>query len=130
MHCYKDEDVYDTVVKYKTVMKDIFEERREQIENFLVATSDISAGLLMKIQRNLDEGISAALSYAETQIENMKMQFAELFDELDALIQEKYTELEQCATDQQTKAEALEKNKALLGWIEACKAEIDDILDI
>lgn len=127
---YKDEDVYDTVVKYKTVMKDIFEERREQIENFSVATSDISAGLLMKIQRNLDEGIADALSYAETQIENMKTQFAELFDELDALIQEKYTELEQCATDQQTKAEALEKNKALLGWIEACRAEIDDILNI
>lgn len=127
---YKDEDIYDTVVKYKTVMKDIFEERREQIENFSVATSDISAGLLMKIQRNLDEGIADAVSYAETQIENMKTQFAELFDELDALIQEKYTELEQCATDQQTKAEALEKNKALLGWIEACKAEIDDILNI
>ena len=127
---YKDEDVYDTVVKYKTVMKDIFEERREQIENFSVDTSDISAGLLMKIQRNLDEGIADALSYAETQIENMKTQFAELFDELDALIQEKYTELEQCATDQQTKAEALEKNKALLGWIEACRAEIDDILNI
>lgn len=127
---YKDEDVYDTVVKYKTVMKDIFEERREQIENFSVATSDISAGLLMKIQRNLDEGIADALSYAETQIENMKTQFAELFDELNALIQEKYTELEQCATDQQTKAEALEKNKALLGWIEACRAEIDDILNI
>lgn len=127
---YKDEDVYDTVVKYKTVMKDIFEERREQIENFSVATSDISAGLLMKIQRNLDEGIADALSYAETQIENMKTQFAELFDELNALIQEKYTELEQCATDQQTKAEALEKNKALLGWIEVCRAEIDDILNI
>lgn len=127
---YKDEDIYDTVVKYKTVMKDIFEERREQIENFTVATSDISAGLLMKIQRNLDEGIADALMYAETQIENMKIQFAELFDELDALIQEKYTELEQCATDQQTKAEALEKNKALLGWIEACKEEIEEILNI
>lgn len=36
-----------------------------------------------------------ALSYAETQIENMKTQFAELFDELNALIQEKYTELEE-----------------------------------
>lgn len=127
---YKDEDIYDTVVKYKTVMKDIFEEKREQIENFTVATHDISAGLLIKIQKNLDEGIEAALSYAETQIANMKKQFAELFDELDAIIQEKYSELEQCATDQQTKAEALEKNKALLGWIEACKAEIDDILNI
>mgnify|MGYP004637836345 CR=1 FL=1 len=127
---YKDEDVYETVVKYETIMKDVFEEHREQIEHFQVATSDISAGLLMEIQKNLDEGIADALSYAETQIENMKTQFAELFDELDALIQEKYTELEKCATDQQTKEEALEKNKALLGWIEACKAEIEDVLNI
>ena len=127
---YKDEDVYDTVIKYKTVMKDIFEERREQIENFSVATSDISAGLLMKIQRNLDEGIADALSYAETQIENMKTQFEELFDELDEIIQEKYTELEQCSTDEQTKKDELEKNRALLGWIEACQAEINDILNI
>lgn len=127
---YKDEDVYDTVVKYKTVMKDIFKERREQIENFTVATHDISAGLLIKIQKNMDEGIESALSYAETQIETMKNQFAELFDELDAIIQEKYSELEQCATDQQTKVEALEKNKELLEWIEAYTAEIDDILDI
>lgn len=127
---YKDEDIYDTVVKYKTVMKDIFEERREQVENFVVATHDISAGLLFRIQKNLDAGIKDTLSYADTQISMMKTQFSELFDELDDLIQEKYTELEQCATDQQTKAESLEKNKALLGWIEACKAEIDDILNI
>lgn len=127
---YKDEDVYDTVVKYQTVMKDIFEERREQIENFSVKTYDISAGLLMKIQRNLDDGIADALEYAETQINNMKEQFFDLFDELDVLIQDKYTELEQCAADQQSKVEALEKNKALLGWIEACKAEIEDILNI
>lgn len=127
---YKDEDVYDTVVKYKTVMKDIFEERREQVEKFVVATHDISAGLLFEIQRNLDNGIKDALSYADKQISMMKAQFSELFDELDDLIQEKYTELEQCATDQKTKAESLGKNKALLGWIEACKAEIDDILNI
>ncbi|WP_304528314.1 hypothetical protein, partial [Romboutsia ilealis] len=71
-----------------------------------------------------------ALAYSETQISNMKTQFSELFDELDILIQDKYDELEKCATDQKTKAEALEKNKALLGWIEACKAEIEDILNI
>lgn len=127
---YKDEDVYETVLKYKKVMKDIFEERREQIEKFTVATHDISAGLLVKIQRNLDEGIESALSYAETQIENMKKQFAALFDELDEIIQEKYSELEQCATDQQTKAEELKRNRTLLDWIEACKTEIDEILNI
>lgn len=127
---YKDEDVYETRIKYKKVMKDIFEERREQIEKFTVSTIDISAELLRTIQQNLDEGIEAALSYAETQIANMKAQFAELFNELNVIIQAKYDELERCMIDQQAKTEALEKNRQLLGWIEACKNEMDDILNI
>ena len=111
-------------------MKDIFEEHVEQIEKFSVETSVIQAGLVSKLRRNLDEGIEAALEYASTQIENIKTQFSELFDELDAIIQQKYTELEQCATDQKTKEEELEKNKKLLSWIEANKTEIENILDI
>lgn len=127
---YEDEDVFETVVKYKTVMKDIYEEHREQMENFSVETRVIQAGLISKLRRNLDEGIEDALSYAEDQIETMKKQFTVIFDELDAIIQEKYSELEMCATDQKTKEAELEKNKKLLAWIEACKAEIEDILNI
>lgn len=127
---YKDEDVYKTVLKYKTVMRDIYEERREQIEKFSVETSVIQAGLVSKLRRNLDDGIEDALSYAKNQIEKMKTQFADMFDELDRLIQQKYTELEQCAKDQKTKEAELEKNRKILTWIEACKAEIDGILNI
>lgn len=127
---YKDEDVYETVVKYKTVMKDIFEERREKIEKFSAETSVIQSGLVSKLRRNLDEGIESALSYAEEQIATMKAQFTKIFDELDKLIQQKYTELEQCAYDQKLKEAELERNKKLLGWIESCKAEIDEILEI
>lgn len=127
---FKDEDVYETKIKYKTVMKDIFEEHVEQVEKFSVETSVIQSSLVSKLRRNLDEGIEAALEYASTQIENIKTQFSELFDELDAIIQQKYTELEQCATDQKTKEEELEKNKKLLSWIEANKAEIESILNI
>lgn len=127
---YKDKDVYETVIKYKTVMRDIFEERREQIEKFLVVTKDIQVGLIHKFRRNLDEGIENALICAKDQIAEMKAQFMNLFDELDCLIQQKYTELEQCASDQRTKEEELEKNKKLLSWIEANKAEIDSILNI
>lgn len=127
---YKDEDVYETVVKYKTVMRDIFEERHETIENFSVDTSVIQSGLISKLRRNMDEGIESALSYAECQIEEMKSQFTNIFDELDAIIKEKYTELEMCATDQKTKEVELEKNKKLLTWIESNKAEIEEILNI
>lgn len=127
---YKDEDVYETVVKYKTVMKDIYEKHREQIEKFSVETRVIQSGLISKLRRSLDEGIEDAVKYAGRQISSMKEQFSNLFDELDALIKEKYTELEECASDQKTKEEKLEKNKKLLAWIEACRAEIDEILDI
>lgn len=127
---YKDEDVYKTVVKYKTVMKDVFEERREQIENFTVETSVIQSGLISKLRRNIDEGIEDALNYASDQIETMKQQFSEIFDELDQLIKDKYSELESCASDQKNKEDELENNKKILEWIETCKAEIDDILDI
>ena len=127
---YKDEDVYETVVKYKTVMRDIYEEHREQVEKFSVETAVIQAGLISKLRRNLDDGIEDALRYAEDQIERIKEQFTKLFDELDVIIKEKYTELEQCASDQKTKEEELKKNKILLKWIEANKAEIDDILNI
>lgn len=127
---YKDEDVYETVIKYKTVMRDIFEKRTEQIEKFSVETSVIQTGLVSKLRKNLDEGIDDALNYAENQIDKMKNQFTEIFDELDALIQQKYDELEQCANDQKTKEAELEKNRKLLAWIEGCKAEIDEILNI
>lgn len=127
---YKDEDIYEKVAKYKTVMKDIFEEQRKQVTKFSVDTAVIQTGLVSKLRRNLDEGIEKTLDYASDQIDRMKKQFTDLFDELNLFIKEKYTELEQCANDQKTKEEELEKNKKLLLWVERSKEEIDNILNI
>lgn len=127
---YEDQDVYETVLKYKTVMRDIYEEKRERIEKFSVDTAVIQTGLISKLRRNLDEGIEDTLGYAKEQIEKMKEQFADIFDELDQLIKRKYTELEQCMNDRKTKEARLEENKKLLVWIETCKAEIEEALDI
>lgn len=127
---YKDEDIYKTVLEYKTVMRDVFEERIEKVEKFQVDTSVIQTGLVRKLRQNLDEGIESALSYTEKQINDMKDQFTKIFDELDVLITQKYDELEKCASDQKAKEEELEKNKKLLRWIEACKSEINTILDL
>ena len=111
-------------------MRDIFEERREQIKKFSVDTAVIQTGLVSRLRRSLDEGIEDALQYAEEQIGRIKNQFSEIFDELDELIQKKYQELEQCANDQHIKEAELEKNRKLLKWIEANKEEIDQILEI
>ena len=127
---YKDEDVYETVIKYKTVMRDIYEEHKETVEKFSVETAVIQTGLVSKLRRSLDEGIESALGYASEQIETMKKQFTEMFDELDDLIKQKYTELEQCASDQKVKEKELQENRKILRWIETCRAEIDDILNI
>lgn len=127
---YEDRDVYETVLKYKTVMRDIYEEQRERIEKFTVETAVIQTGLVSKLRRNLDDGIENTLTHAKAQVEKMKEQFAEIFDGLDKLIKQKYTELEQCMNDQQAKEASLKENRKLLVWIETCKAEIEEALDI
>lgn len=127
---YKDEDIYETVTDYKTIMKDIFKERAEHIEKFTVKVADLQSGLLSKLRVNINEGIKDAEKYAEEQIENIKMQFTKIFEELDVLIRKKYEELEECSKDQETKEIELEKNKKLLNWIEICESEINDIIDM
>lgn len=127
---YEDEDVFKTVMDYKTILRDVFEEKVEKIEKFSVETSVIQTGLVSKMRKSLDEGIENALEYAEDEIENMKSQFTKIFDELDELIKEKYEELEKCFKDQEVREAELKKNKQILNWIETCKAEIDEVLDM
>lgn len=127
---YKDEDVYKTVLDYKKVMKDVFEERVEKIEKFSVSTELIQKGLIAKMRRNLDEGIDGALGFSREQVENMKLQFSAMFEELDAIISAKYEELETCANDQAEKEARLKENQNILNWIEGCTNEINAILEI
>ncbi|MCI9077968.1 MAG: hypothetical protein HFH68_03450 [Lachnospiraceae bacterium] len=127
---YKTEDVYKTVLDYDTVLRDIFEEKTERIEKFSITIDDIHVSFVAKFRQNIDDGIDNALKYSEEQVTNMKKQFMEIFDELDGLISKKYDELEKCASDQKTKEEELEKSRKLLQWMETCKAEIDEILDM
>lgn len=127
---YREETIYETVVDYKTVMRDIYEERREKIEKYQVKTTTIQAGLIAKMRQNLDEGVNAALTYAEEMVEQMKEDFSRSFDELDRIIQSKYEELEKCAKDQKAQENQLEDTRAVLQWIETCQHEIDEILDI
>ena len=70
------------------------------------------------------------MDYAKTQVDLTKEQFARMFDKLDELIKEKYEELEAVSADKEAKDEILEKNRALLHWIEECKNAIDDALNI
>lgn len=82
------------------------------------------------MRRSLDEGMESALGFAAEQVERMKSQFSHIFSQLDVLIQEKYDELEKCATDESERLENLKKNQELLEWIEANINEIHTILDM
>lgn len=127
---YKDEDVFKTVLDYETVMRDVFEERVEQIEKFSVSVATIQQGLIAKMRMTLDDGIESALKFAAQQVANMKSQFTEMFAELDAIISSKYAELERCATDAEEKEKALKENQEILAWIEANLNEINSILEV
>ncbi len=127
---YKDEDVYRNVIQYKSVMRDIFEEQREQIESYSAETADIQAGLLGELRRSLDEGIDKTVKYGEEQVRDMKVQFTDLFDKLDDLIRAKYSELEGFVKDQEGKEAQLQQNRQILDWLEACREEIEGILSI
>nr|WP_300862115.1 dynamin family protein [uncultured Acetatifactor sp.] len=127
---YEDEDVYKTVFDYKTVIRDIYEDRKEIIEKFSVDTDKLQAGLVSKLRKNMRNGLKDALDYAEKQTKELKEQFKGFFDKLDQLIAQKYEELSACAGAQKSKEAELEQNRKLLGWIEACKAEIDGILEL
>lgn len=127
---YEDQDVYKTVLEYKTILRDVFEERTEFIEKFNVSTALIQQALIAKMRRNLDEGTESALGFAEEQVEAMKVQFSRIFAELDEIIEAKYAELEKCATDESEKRETLQKNQDILDWIETNMNEINSILDM
>lgn len=127
---YEDKDVYETVFDYKTIVRNVFEKKTEQIEKFSIEIDDIQTSFIGEFRKKIDEGIKNALDYSKEQVEDMKKQFMNIFDELDNLISKKYEELEKCASDKKTKEEELVKSKKLLGWIKTCKKEIDELLNI
>lgn len=127
---YRDEDQYVTKAVFKTVMRDIFEKRSEQVEKYEVNVSDLQSRLMGMLNDSLEKAIADTVEYAAAQVQQTKEQFAKMFDKLDILIKEKYQELEEAADKQHTSEETLKKNRELMNWLEECKAEIDDALNI
>lgn len=126
---YKDVNIYETRIKYKTVMRDEFKEHNDVVIKFRAEVTELSAGLIRQLDVTLDDGIEKAVEYAKVQAEDMKAQFTAMFDELDRLIQEKYDELEQAAADEQSRQAMLEKNRETLNWIETCQKQVNEAID-
>jgi hypothetical protein len=127
---YVNEPVYETVLDYETVLRDVFEERKEQIEKFSVDTAILHSMLIAKLRANLDEGIDSTVQLVGQQIETLKKQFAQSFEVLDAMIAEKYAELEACAKDESESQARLQENQGILEWLEECMREVAEILEL
>lgn len=127
---YEDRDITKEIDDYETIVRDIYEEKTRQIEEYSLKTDKLQNALIHIFQMNLDDGVEESEKYAEEDIGNMKSQFKDMFVELDAMIKVKYDELEQCAADEETNRERYENNKRILEWLEANKKEIEDTLDI
>ena len=126
---YNDVNIYETRIKYKTVMRDEFKEHNDVVIKFRAEVTELSAGLIRQLDVTLDDGIEKAVEYAKVQAEDMKAQFTAMFDELDRIIQEKYDELEQAAADEQSRQAMLEKNRETLNWIETCQKQVNEAID-
>jgi hypothetical protein len=127
---YVNEPVYETVLDYETVLRDVFEERKEQIEKFSIDTTMLQTMLMAKLRANLEEGIDGTVQLVGQQIEALKKQFAQSFEVLDAMIAEKYAELEACAKDESESQARLQENQGILEWLEECMKEVTDILEL
>ncbi len=127
---FEEKDVFVDVEEHETVVHDVFEERRETVKKYAVSIRMLQINLTTKIERNLDEGISGALEYAEEQVRTMKEQFKAIFAHLDELVKSIYDELARCSSDREEIDKRLEENRRLLNWTEGYIAKIEDIINI
>lgn len=126
---YKTEDVFKTVLDRKTVKKDIMEQRVRRTEEFSLELSELQTKLLSKLRERLDDNIKEVQENAEQQVVTMKQQFKQMFTKIDELVKQRYKELAQCTEDSEKEEREYKKNKEILGWLEQCKRELDEIIE-
>lgn len=139
-----EEDVYKTfedveyrpTYKYVPKMREVIEEiptveqETREKKHYVVPVVDLQRKLVTPIRQKLDENVGELIDVASSYIDQLKEQFLESFDEIDKIIQEKYSELD-AYTKQQ---DAIEQRKAesedLLVFIQAHLKELTDTLNI
>ena len=82
------------------------------------------------IEEILYENSSAAVEYAKGQTVKIKKYFADKFDELDKILDDKLKELKEYAKDEKNAKEKLEASKNKLDWLEDIQIRVNKILDI
>ena len=100
-------------------------EKREYIDG-----SELAKKFFAPIQKQLFTNSKNAVDYAKTQTAIIKKEFKAKFDELDAVLEKKLSELKDCATDAENTDKIIQQTKDRLAWLENIQTKIEAILEI
>lgn len=104
--------------------KDIYEDKE------YVDGTELAQKFFAPIQELLYENSANAVEYAKEQTRTIKRAFAQKFDELDAVLKKKLSELEACAKDNKNIEERIKETQKRLEWLEKIQTKVNSILDI
>jgi len=127
---YEERDITRTVLDTKTVLKDVYEKRTEDVEQYILDVSELQKKLVSGIEIDMDSAIKSALEDAEEQINDMKAKFQNSLDKLDETVKIKYRELADVARDEEQKRANVEKNENLCKWITEQVDTVNSIIEM
>lgn len=104
--------------------KNIYEDR-EYVDGIKLAQK-----FFAPIQESLYGNCSSAVEYAKEQTRAIKRAFATKFDELDAVLKGKLSELEAYAKDNENIEIRIKETQERLDWLEGIQEKVNSILDI
>lgn len=123
---------YDYVPKMKEIIEEIptiEQETREKI-HYVVPVADLQRKLVTPIRQQLDSDVEELIKVATSCIENLKTQFLNSFDEVDELIESKYSELESYTQQQEELEQRKNECKSMLTFIQDNLKELADALNV
>lgn len=122
---------YDYVPRMVEVVREIptIEQVARENIHYVVSVAELQRKLVMPISQQLDKEVAELIEAATFCIDDLKNQFIASFDEVDALITEKYEELESFTQQQgeleKRKAECEEMLKFIRGNMQELKNAVD-----
>lgn len=104
--------------------KDVYEDKE------YVDGTKLAQRFFAPIQEHLYENSNNAIEYAKAQTKKIKQEFSKKFNELDAVLNQKLQELEDCANDKKNVERRIRESQDKLKWLEEIQIKTKSILDI
>lgn len=100
------------------------------VEHTYIDGTKLAQQFFAPIQEQLYENSNNAVEYAKKQTRNIKQEFSKKFNELDAVLNKKLQELEDCANDNKNIERRIRESQVKLKWLEEIQVKTKAILDI